>query len=71
MALLLNGYAKANLWKYTKRIWPKYATPIVSTAIKTVNFSAVSTGTLDFEADSTATLNFKAVSNATINWSAN
>ena len=71
MSVLENGFAKANFWKFTKSLWPKFGEVAASTAFKLVNFAAVSTGTLDFAASSVATVNFAAVSNATIDWNAN
>ena len=70
MSLLENGYAKANLWKFTKSLWPKWGPPTASTAFKLVNFIAVSTATLNFTAKSSGTVDFDAVSNATIDWDA-
>jgi hypothetical protein len=70
MPLLQTGYAKANLWKFTKRLWPKFGEVAASTAFKLVNFAAISTGTLNFVAKSSGTVDFNAVSNATIDWDA-
>ena len=70
MSVLETGYAKADLWKTIKSLWPKWGPATASTAFKLINFAAISTGTLNFAAVSSGTVDNEAVSNATINWNA-